>query len=57
MTVQDEVKSIVGRVFGGYISEAKAAGLLSDLNVHGGFNSKGFLGYDYANQQWVEVAA
>lgn len=50
-----QVKNIVNLFHKGLISDAEAIEHLDRLQVHGGFSVAGFLGFDYANQQWIEV--
>lgn len=37
----------------GLVTQEETEVLLEALQVHGGFNSEGYTGFDYNNQEWV----
>lgn len=50
-------ETIVTSFQNGLISEPEAINELDTLEVRGAFRDNGsYIGYDYANQHWVEVA-
>jgi len=47
---------IIKQALAGLITEAEAHEQLETLGVHGAFDDNGYVGYDYRNQEWLEVA-
>lgn len=37
------------------ISNDEATEYLAELEVHGAFGTHGYIGYNYKNQEWIEV--
>ena len=44
---------ILNLYYVGLISQDEATAKLNAIQVHGGFDTAGYTGYDYANPQWV----
>jgi hypothetical protein len=48
---------IIQMYFDGTLREDEAVARLDHLQVRGAFDGLRYIGYDYANQTWVEEAA
>lgn len=46
---------IIRMALAGNLSQQEAAAKLEILKIHGAFSKGSYIGYDYNNQEWLEI--